>query len=371
MSEVLPVFDLRAHDRAIAEEIRAAIRRVTDSGWYILGPELERFERAFADYLGGGSVVGVGSGTDALQLALTAAGVGAGDSVLTVPNTAVPTASAITAIGAHPRFVDVDPDTALIDPDRIRDALAPNTRAILPVHLYGRSAPMDRVIEIARECGLPVIEDAAQAHGAIWQGRRAGTWGEMGCFSFYPSKNLGAYGDGGAVWTADETLAARLCELRNYGQVDRYRHTSLGINSRLDEMQAAILATKLPHLDAWNRRRQEHAATLRRLLAKAAVRLPAVAEEGSHVYHLFVVRTDRRDEVREGLGARGIASQIHYPLPVHRQEAYRYLGYPEGSWPEAEAWCRETLSLPFSPAMEENDLSRVASAIAEVIASLE
>lgn len=363
----MPVFDVRTHDRAIAPEISKAIGRVVDSGRFILGPELERFEKALAGWLGGGFVVGVGSGTDALQIALTAAGVGSGDTVLTVPNTAVPTVSAIMAAGARPLFVDVEPGTALIDIRRIEEAIRPNTRVLIPVHLYGRATAMDQIMAIARSRGLVVVEDAAQAHGASWCGRRVGTWGDLGCFSFYPSKNLGAYGDGGAIWTADPEVAEHLRRLRNYGQADRYHHETIGINSRLDEIQAAILTTKLPHLEAWNRKRCELARFLRLRLEALPLDLPEEAEAQSHVYHLFVVRVKQRDRIRRALEQRGIRTQVHYPAPIHLQEAYRYLGYPEGSLPHAEAWCRETLSLPFSPAMSENDFSRVAEALAEVL----
>ncbi len=365
----LPIFDVLAHDRAAAADIRRAVERVLASGWFVLGPELERFEEAFAEWLGAGRVVGVASGTEAIQLALTAVGVGPGDAVLTVPNTAVPTVSAITAAGARPVFVDVDPGTALIDPERIEAAITPAARAIVPVHLYGRAAPMDRIVAIAHRHGLAVVEDAAQAHGARWQDRPAGTWGDAGCFSFYPSKNLGAYGDAGAVWTADEELAQRLRQLRNYGQTDRYRHESVGINSRLDELQAAVLTAKLPHLSGWNQRRVELAAGLRSRLAGLPLTLPAEAPAGAHVHHLFVVRTGRRDRVRAHLAERGIGTQVHYPIAVHLQEAYRYLGVPAGAFPEAEAWCRETLSLPFSPALDENDLSRIAQALGGALES--
>ena len=365
--DALPVFDVCAHDRAILPEIETAIARVIRSGWFILGKELETFERAFAAWLGGGEVVGVASGTAAIQLALMAAGIGSGDAVLTVPNTAVPTVSAITATGARPIFVDVDPETALMDLGQVAAALTPNTRAIVPVHLYGRVVPMGALLEIAARHDLAVIEDTAQAHGAKLGGKQAGTWGQMGAYSFYPSKNLGAYGDGGAIWTGDAELAASLRQLRNYGQADRYRHESIGINSRLDEIQAAVLATKLPYMDAWNARRQALAAQLRSRLSGLALLLPAEAESGAHVFHLFVIRVKERERVRAELEARGIRTQVHYPVPVHLQEAYRFLGYRPGAFPAAEAWCRETLSLPFSPAMGENDFNRVAEALAEVL----
>jgi dTDP-4-amino-4,6-dideoxygalactose transaminase len=369
---ILPVFDVVAHDRAIASEITAAVTRVLASGRFVLGSEGELFETEFAAWLGGGFVVGVGSGTDALRLALIAGGVGHGDGVLTVPNTAVPTASAISAAGATPQFVDIDPDTGLIDAERIERALRPNTRALVPVHLHGRAVAMAPVLEVARRHGLVVVEDAAQAHGARCDGLPAGTLGDFGCFSFYPSKNLGAYGDAGAIWTADRDVAEQLRRLRNYGQTDRYVHETIGMNSRLDEVQAAILRAKLPHVTAWNRRRAQLAAVYRERLAPLAplgLRLPAPAPAGAHVHHLFAVRVAGRAALRERLEARGIQTQIHYPIPIHEQAAYRYLGSKHGDFPHAEAWCAQTLSLPFSPALEEDDLARVAAALAEEIAA--
>ncbi|MCK4412185.1 MAG: DegT/DnrJ/EryC1/StrS family aminotransferase [Candidatus Eisenbacteria sp.] len=364
----LPVFDVRTHDAAIAAEIGAAIQRAVASGWFILGPEGERFETAFATWLGGGHVVGAASGTAALSLALRAAGVGPGDSVLTVPNTAIPTVSAISAVGAEPVFVDVDPETALLDLSRIDAAVRPNSRAIIPVHLYGRALDLDALMPIARHHGLVVIEDAAQAHGARWRGRPAGTWGNFGCFSFYPSKNLGAYGDAGAVWTADEEDARLLRSLRNYGQSERDRHERVGLNSRLDEIQAAILNAKLPHLVHWNQQRRRLAARYRELLAPLPLTLPPPAPtEEAHVYHLFTVRVAERGRVRDRLADRGIGSQAHYPTPIHLQEAYSHLGYHAGDFPAAEAWCRETLSLPFSPALGENDLRRVVQVLTETL----
>jgi dTDP-4-amino-4,6-dideoxygalactose transaminase len=359
----LPVFDVRAHDRAIAGEIASAVRRTCESGWFVLGPELERFETEFAAWLGGGFVVGVASGTDALALALAVAGVGAGHTVITVPNTAVPTASAISAVGARPVFADIDPATGNLDPAAIDGAVRPDTRALVPVHLYGRAAPMEPILEAARRHGLVVIEDAAQAHGAEWHGRKAGTWAGLGAFSFYPSKNLGAYGDGGAVWTADAATAEALRRRRNYGETRRYVHDSIGVNSRLDELQAAILRVKLRHLDAWNARRVALAGLYRERLARLPLRLPADAPARGHVHHLFAVLVEGRERVRAELDARGIATQIHYPIPVHLQNAYRDLGYARGAFPAAERWCDETMSLPFSPALGEDDVNRVAEAL--------
>lgn len=368
-AEPLPVFDVLAHDREIGGEIDDAVERVLASGWFVLGLEGERFETAFAEWLGGGHAVGVGSGTDALRLALTAGGIGPGDGVLTVPNTAVPTASAISSIGAVPQFVDIDAETGLMSLEAIEAALRPNTRAIVPVHLYGRAVAMDALLEIARRHGLLVVEDAAQAHGALWRGRAAGTWGDFGAFSFYPSKNLGAYGDGGAIWTASAEDAEALRRLRNYGQSDRYVHESIGVNSRLDELQAAILSVKLAHLADWNERRRSLAARFRELLAPLPLRLPAEGPREGHVHHLFTVRVERREALRRELASRGILTQVHYPIPIHLQRAYGYLGGRPGDFPQAEAWCRETLSLPFSPSFGEPQLARVATALAESLAA--
>lgn len=367
---MIPVFDVRAHDRAIADAIGAAVERVLASGRFILGAEGEQFEARFAAWLGGGHVVGVASGTDALMLALLASGIGAGDEVLTVPNTAVPTANAISAVGATPRFVEVDAATGLLDPRQIAGAVTPRTRAVIPVHLHGRMAPMEEITAIARRQRLVVIEDAAQAHGARRAGRAAGTVGDFGCFSFYPSKNLGAYGDGGAVWTADEREADRLRALRNYGQSDRYRHDSIGINSRLDELQAAILNVKLDHLDRWNAGRRAWAARYRDRLAGSGLQLPAPAADEEHVYHLFAVRVAQREAVRARLQAAGVATQVHYPIPIHLQRAYADLGGQVGAFPAAEAWCRETLSLPCSPALEEGDFEHVVTALGRALAEV-
>ena len=353
--------DLRPQHRELREEIRAAVEQVLDDGWFVLGRQVEAFEREFADYCGVGHCVGVGSGTEAIHLALLAAGVQPGDDVVTVSFTAVPTCSAISFAGARPVFVDVDHRTFTMDPERLEDAITPRTRAILPVHLYGQTADMDPILEVGRRRGIPVIEDACQAHGAEYRGRRAGSMGTMAAFSFYPTKNLGAAGDAGAVTTSDPVLAERLRLLRNYGQRKRYYHDSKGFNSRLDELQAAILRVKLRHLNRWNEVRRAKARLYDSLLT--GVVCPLEAGYARHVYHLYVVRSRRRNELQRYLAEQGIGTLIHYPVPVHLQEAYRDLGLTLGSLPATEQCAEEILSLPLYPELPDELIVDVAEAI--------
>ncbi len=395
---MIPVCDLRAQFLAHETELRGALERVLQRGWFILGEELAAFEEEYARFLGGGFAVGVASGTDAIHLALRAIGLRPGDEVLTAPNSAVPTAAGIVQAGGVPVFADVDPETGLLDPEDVERRLTPRVRAILPVHLYGRCAPLGPILELAARRGIPVIEDAAQAHGAVLGGRAAGLIGTIGCFSFYPSKNLGAYGDGGACTTADPVLAERLRRLRNYGERARYDSVELGFNSRLDELQAAILRVKLPHLEEWNARRRELAAAYRRRLAGLALGLPPEAgTEGAaggtdgraaggaaggvsggaadgtaggareDVAHLFVVRVARRDRLRKELEARGVGTQVHYPVPIHRQPAYAYLDLPPGSFPVAERRAGQIVSLPLYPEMTAAMVDTVAGAVADAL----
>ncbi len=303
----------------------------------------------------------MGSGTEALHLALLACGVQPGDDVATVALTAVPTASAISFAGARPLLVDIDPRTFTMDPNRLEAAITPRTKAILPVHLYGQTADMDPILEVARRRGIPVIEDACQAHGAEYRGRRTGTLGVMAAFSFYPTKNLGACGDGGAVTTDDPTLADRLRLLRNYGQRKRYYHESKGFNSRLDELQAAILRVKLRDLNRWNEARRAKARLYDSLLGEVV--LPLEADYARHVYHLYVIRCRRRDELQRFLADRGIGTLIHYPVPVHLQEAYRDLGLSRGALPVTERCAEEILSLPLYPELPDAQIVEVAEAI--------
>ena len=360
---MIPFGDLRREYAVLKDEIDAALGEVLAQGWFVLGKQVSAFEEEFAAYLGAGYAVGVGSGTEALHLALWACGVGPGDEVITVPNTAVPTVNAISLTGAAPVFVDIHPTSYNLDPTRLRTAITRRTKAILPVHLYGQAADMMPILELAKEYGLFVVEDACQAHGTTYKGKKAGTWGDVGCFSFYPSKNLGAYGDAGAVVTNDESLAQRLRLLRNYGQTSRYVHAIKGTNSRLDEIQAAILRVKLRHLDAFNQRRQEKAALYHRLLVGSPVIVPTEMPYGTHVYYLYVIRSGHRDELQAYLKQHGVETYIHYPTPVHLQQAYQELGLPKGSFPIAEAYADQVLSLPLFPELTDGEISIICDLI--------
>jgi dTDP-4-amino-4,6-dideoxygalactose transaminase len=362
---VIPFNDLKPMRRALAESVDAAVRRVLESGWYILGPEVEAFEHAFAAYHGGGGAVGVANGTDAIELALRAAGIGPGDEVITVAHTAVATVCAVERAGARPVLVDIDPATYTIDPAAARAAITGRTRALLPVHLYGHPAEMDALTALAARHGLLLVEDCAQAHGARYKGRPVGTFGQLAAFSFYPTKNLGAYGDGGAVLTSDPALADRLRRLRTYGQVERYHHLERGINSRLDEIQAAILGVKLAHLDAQIAERRRLADCYRDHLG--GMDHPVEAEGVEHVYHLYVVRSPRRDDLRARLHERGMETQIHYPTPVHLQPAYADLGYAPGSLPATESACATIASLPMYPGLDADEIVRVGRDIASFL----
>ena len=349
--------------------IDKAISRVLEESMFVLHREVEAFEQEFAAYLGARRVVGVGSGTEAIHLALTALGIGEGDEVLTVSHTAIATTVAISATRAAPVFVDIDPVTYAMDPALLRTRLTPKTRAIVPVHLYGHPAEMGPILTFAAEHNLLVVEDAAQAHGAAYEGKRVGTLAQAAAFSFYPTKNLGAYGDGGAIATNDVALADRLAMLRNYGWEAGRRYYSLlkGVNSRLDEMQAAILRVKLAHLEGGNDRRRRLAGIYGELLAGVSgLTLPEEQSWGRHVYHLYVVRVDsreRRDALQAHLRERKIGTQIHYPEPVHLQAAYKDMGYAPGSLPETERACGRILSLPIYPELPERDARRVAEEI--------
>lgn len=355
--------ELKSQFRALESEIRVAIDRVLERGWFVLGEELESFEHAFAAYLGARHAVGVGSGTDAIHLALRAADVGAGDEVITVANTAVPTLAGISASGATPVLVDIDPETFTIDPALLERAVTEKTKAVVPVHLYGHACDMDAIMTITDAKGLAVIEDCAQAHGAKYKGRACGTFGAAAAFSFYPSKNLGAYGDGGAVATNSAELCERLRKLRNYGEETRYHHVCQGFNSRLDEIQAAVLSVKLPHLDVWNDARRKHAEQYRQVFAGLPLRLPIEAEWAAHCYHLYVIRSPQRDALRLHLQAEGIGTQLHYPVPVHLQEAYGHLDKGPGSFPQSEKAAAEVLSLPMYPELSSEEIAQIGRAV--------
>jgi len=355
--------DPRANYLAHKEEIDRAIARVLDSGSYILGREVAAFENEFAAYIGVRSGVGVGSGTEALHLALLACGIGKGSELITVSHTAVATVAAIELSGALPVLVDIDLDTYTMNPDQIEKAITKRTSAIIPVHLYGHPADMDSIADIAHRHKLWVIEDCAQSHGATLRDRRTGAWGNIAAFSFYPTKNLGAIGDGGMVVTDDRELAERVRSLREYGWRQRYISELSGLNSRLDELQAAILRVKLRYLDEENRKRRALAATYDQILSATSLKLPTCAANATHVYHQYVVRSKRRDALREFLRGNGISTLIHYPVPVHKQTAYRGRLRCVGSMANTDRIVKEILSLPIYPELAPNKVRHVAQTI--------
>ncbi len=359
----IPFGDLRRQYLSIKDEIDGAVHSALDSGWFILGKQVEAFEREFAEYCGCRYGVGVGSGTEALHLALLACGVKQGDEVITVPNTAVPTVSAISFANAVPIFVDIDPKSYTMDVSKIEEKISIKTKAIIPVHIFGQSADMDLNLEIAEKWNLNIIEDACQAHGTEYKNRKIGSIGDVGCSSFYPSKNLGAYGDGGMVVTNNKDIAQKVWMLRNYGQEKRYYHSIKGFNSRLDELQAAILRVKLKYLDEWNARRREIAKLYDEMITNNEILKPAKMDYGKHIYHLYVIRTERRDQLQKYLQKRGIKTVIHYPIPVHLQEAYHDLGLKEGTCPIAEKYAHEVLSLPMFPELTEEEVEFICGAI--------
>jgi dTDP-3-amino-3,4,6-trideoxy-alpha-D-glucose transaminase len=361
----IPFVDLAASYHQIQSNVDAAVSHVLHSGWYILGHEVARFEEEFAAYCGVPYAIGVASGTDALHLGLWALGIGLGDEVITVAHTAVATVAAIELSGAVPVFVDVEPETYTINPAQIATAITEHTRAIIPVHLYGHPADMEPILEIAQYHNLRVIEDCAQAHGAQYHGRPVGSWGDMGTFSFYPTKNLGALGDGGALVTADPDLATRLRLLRQYGWRERYVSDIAGSNSRLDEIQAAVLRVKLRYLDTWNAARCQLAFLYADLLVDTPLILPTERAHSQHVYHLYVVQTAQRDALQAYLRAQSITTAIHYPVPIHRQPAYIRLGYAPGSLPVTERLAQQVLSLPIYPQLRQEQVETVSQAITE------
>lgn len=365
---MIPFVDLRAQYLPIKDEIAAAIQGVLDSCQFTLGPEVAAFEQEFAAYCGTDIGVAVNTGTSALHLALLAAGVGPGDEVITVPFTFVATVSAIHYAGASPVFVDVDPATLLMDVGQVESRITPRTKAIVPVHLYGQPVDMEPLLGIARRHGVVVIEDACQAHGAEVMGRRAGSLGEMGCFSFYPGKNLGAYGEGGMVVTRDPALARTLRMLRDWGAEKKYQHELKGYNYRMDGIQGAILRVKLKHLERWTEARRALAARYDAGLDAADVERPAVRPGVRHVRHLYVVRSARRAQWQEQLLAQGIQTGIHYPTPVHLLPAFRDLGHREGDFPHAEAAAREVLSLPMYAELAPAQVDEVVRAVAALAA---
>ena len=364
----VPFLDLKAHHAAFASEFTSAIREVIESSAFAGGPFVEKFEQEFAAYCGSKYAIGVGNGTDALWLALLALGVGQGDEVITVPNTFVATAEAIMCCKAQPVFVDVDGRTFTLNPAKLEKALTAKTKAIIPVHLFGQPANMDPILQFARTHGLFVIEDAAQAHGALYNGRNAGTMGDAGCFSFYPGKNLGAFGEAGAVVTNDAELAEKVRVLRDHGQSRKYHHTLRGWNCRMDGIQAAVLSVKLRHLEQANLLRRQRASLYNEAFAGIDdVATPVEADYARHVYHIYAIRVRERDELRRFLEAKGIGCGVHYPIPIHLQEAWRNLGYSEGAFPIAENLAREFLSLPMFPELTEEQIEYVAHCVSEAV----
>jgi dTDP-4-amino-4,6-dideoxygalactose transaminase len=355
----VPFVDLKAQYRAIQTEVDDAIRAVIEEAAFVLGPAVERFEGDFARYLGVDSVVGTSNGTTALQLSLLALGVGSGDEVIVPAHTFIATAEAVSHVGATPVLVDVQDETGNLDPAALPAATTTRTKAIIPVHLYGQPADLDPIIEFAESRGIAVLEDACQAHGAAYRGARVGSYGAASCFSFYPGKNLGAYGEAGAVATNDPELAARVRRLRDHGQSRRYHHAEVGYNARMEGIQGAVLGVKLRHLDSWNRARVSHAAYYSAGLSGIDVEVPVTAPDRDHVFHLYVVRSPGRDELREHLASLEIQTGLHYPVPLHLQPAYESLNYRLGDFPVAERWARECLSLPIFPEMRRDQLDEV------------
>lgn len=359
----VPFVDLKAQYRSIKGEIDSAIARVIENAAFVLGPEVETFEKRFAEYIGAKYCVGVNSGTAAIHLALLASKIGRGDEVIVPANSFFASAEAVSNAGALPVFVDVDSVSYNIDPDRIESAITSKTRAILPVHLYGQAADLDAVLEIARRHGLLTIEDAAQAHGTLYRGRKVGTFGRAACFSFYPGKNLGAYGEGGAVVTDDEELAGRIRLLRDHGSARKYHHDIIGFNFRLESLQAAVLAAKLPFLDRWNDLRRDHAAAYRSMIDGIGLDLPIEMDIGRHVYHLYVIKARNRDQLSQRLTDRGIQTGLHYPVPLHLQKAYKFLGYRKGAFEVSERLSDTILSLPMFPELTRDQIQYVCESI--------
>lgn len=374
----VPFNDLKIQYNALRGEIQPALERVLESQHYILGPEVEAFEKDFARYCGVRHAVGINSGTMALQLALLALGAGPGSEIITVAQTFIATAEAISWTGAKPVFLDVDDSTYTLNPALLEAAITPQTKGIVPVHLYGHPARMDEILKIAAKHRLFVVEDACQAHGASWQSKRVGSFGQAACFSFYPGKNLGAFGEGGAVVTDDERVALQIRKLRNHGGIARYTHECLGFNGRMEAIQGAVLGVKLPHLDGWNAKRRAHAARYHELLSDLDSRqknagmtkglvLPREAPQAQSVYNSYVIRTERRDELQHYLSTAGIQTQIYYPVKIHLLEFYRSLGYREGSLPVTEALTRTGLALPVYPDLTDAQIDYTSQKIREFL----
>ncbi|MCX5845246.1 MAG: DegT/DnrJ/EryC1/StrS family aminotransferase [Deltaproteobacteria bacterium] len=368
----VPFLDLKAQYKTIKNEIHEAINEVMENTAFAGGPFVAKFEQEFATFCNCKHAIGVGNGTDALWLSLIALGIGPGDEVITVPNTFIATAEAITYCGAQPVFVDIDPKTYNMDPNKLEDCLkkrlsptlTPRPKAIIPVHLFGQPADMDPIMSIARKHGLYVIEDACQAHGAEYKGNKAGSIGNTGCFSFYPGKNLGAYGEAGAVVTNDDSLAEKMRIFRDHGQAKKYYHSMIGWNARMDGIQGAVLSVKLKYLPKWNEARRKHAQEYDKLLSPLhGIIKPHVADYAKHVYHIYAVRIKERDRLMTSLSEKGISCGIHYPVPIHLQDAYRFLGLGQGSFPVAEKCASEFVSLPMYPELTSDQVTYVVNTL--------
>jgi dTDP-4-amino-4,6-dideoxygalactose transaminase len=364
--ETVPYLDLRAQYRPLRSEVLSAFEEICESTGFAQGRAASEFEAEFAAYCGVDHCVSLNSGTSALHLALRCLDVGPGDEVVTVSMSFIATAWAISYVGATPVFVDIDPVRRTLNPDKLEATITSRTKAIIPVHLYGMPAEMDRIMAIAERHGLPVIEDAAQAHGAKYRGKRVGQFGQIACFSFYPSKNLGAYGEGGALITNDASIAQRARSLRDHAQSQKYLHDEIGYNYRMDSFQGAVLAIKLKHLDEWNKARTECARQYAELLKASSYKLPAHLSDSECVWHCYVIETSERDRVRSALQDVGIQSAVHYPVPIHLQKAYAHLSYRRGDLPVTEALCEHCLSLPIYPELSKEKISRVASVLLDL-----
>lgn len=366
LDRAIPLVDLKAQYVSIKDEMDAAVHRIMDNTSFIMGSEVSQFEEAFAEFCGTQYAIGVASGTAALHMGMAALDIGPGDEVITVAHTFIATAEPIAVLGARPVYVDVDPVYFTMDPDKLEAAITPKTKAIIPVHLYGQCADMDAINAIAQKHGIPVIEDSAQAHGATYKGRATGQLGEMACFSFYPGKNLGGFGDGGAVATNNPALRDRIARLRNHGRRDKYVHDEVGYGERLDAMQAAILGVKLPYLAGWNERRRHWASRYTELLADIPeLTLPAIRPDGTPVFHLYVIQTEARDELLAYLKENKVMAGIHYPMPLHLQPAFSYLGYNNGDFPITEKLSETIVSLPLFAELTDDDVTRVAETVRE------
>jgi dTDP-4-amino-4,6-dideoxygalactose transaminase len=365
MSDPIPYLDLAAQMRPLRKEIDAAIARTLDQCSFCLGPDVVQFEKDFAKACGAQHCVGFNSGTSALHVALLLHGVGAGDEVITTPHTFVATSWAISYVGAKPVYVDIDDATFNLDPARVERAITPRTKALLPVHLYGHPCDLDPLLEIARRHKLPLVEDACQAHLAKYKGKTVGTFGEISCYSFYPGKNLGAYGEGGALVTNNAAFAARARSLREHGSTQRYYHDEIGFNYRMEGIQGAVLGVKVKHLDEWTRARRRVAHRYHELLAGTPLKLPREAAWAESAWHVYVVRHPRRDELKKHLETNRIGSALHYPLPLHLQKCYASLGYKQGDFPIAEQAARECLTLPIYPELTDAQIERVAASVKE------